>query len=125
MPVPRWGIHDGIKYSRRRCTLKVCPICGKLFVQYNRGKRLYCSEVCSANARKKKMQAVNRKIILKRDKQQHSMDESIAYAQKLRRGKAWRVGSTNALQPPKKEDGTKDWDTYHRILKAEHNKVRL
>lgn len=125
MGVPRGGMYNNVKYSRRRCTLKVCPICNNLFIQFKRGNKLYCCDVCSANARRKKMQAVNKKIIAKRDKQEHSMKESIAYAQKLRRGKAWRVGSTKALQPPTGEDGKPDWNAYHRILQAERNKIGI
>jgi hypothetical protein len=37
--IPRWGIHNQIKYSPRRSIVKECknPKCKRLFLQYNRG----------------------------------------------------------------------------------------
>ena len=70
--VPRWGIHNQIKYSPRRSLLKICPQCDKLFIKYNKGYRIYCSDVCGANAIEKKRANSIKKHRNKRDKFKHA-----------------------------------------------------
>ena len=64
--IPRWGIHKQIKYSPRRSLLKICPECDKLFLQYNKGYRKYCSDVCRANAHQKTKDIMIRKYMQKK-----------------------------------------------------------
>ena len=63
--IPRWGIHNQIKYSPRRSLLKICPQCNNLFIQYNRGYRIYCSDVCRANAHREQKRQLIKKYMKK------------------------------------------------------------
>ncbi len=129
MKVPRWGIHNGIKYSPKRSLLKICPQCDKLFLQYNKGYRIYCSDVCRANAHRKQKRIIDEKIRRKRNKYEHAERERIAYAQGLRSKKTWTPGTNKAikqiLKPPKKEDGEIDWEAYHKSLTSNLKSIGL
>jgi len=123
MKVPRWGIHKGIKYTPKRSLLKVCPQCDKLFLQYNKGYRIYCCDVCRANAHRIQKRIINEKIRKKRDKYEHRERERIAYAKGLRNKKTWTTGTFKAIsqfkKPPLTKDGVVDWKKYHESLSHE------
>lgn len=114
--VPRWGTYNGVKYYPKRSILKTCPICHHLFIQYHQGRRLYCGEACSREARRRQKQRLNARIIAKRDKYQHAQEEALAYYQGLRSKNQYRVGTENIPKPPVKKDGTVDYKTYHQKL---------
>ena len=116
--IPRWGFYNGIKYSPRRSLLKTCGYCKRLFLQYNKGKRRYCNDVCSANARRKQMKYLNKKILKTRDKFQHKEDERLAYAKGLRSKNRIKIGSYRIPKPKLNEDGEPDWTKYHETLNS-------
>jgi hypothetical protein len=60
--IPRWGVHYKIKYSTRRSLLKICPQCDKLFTRYKKGYRIYCCDVCRANAHREQKRRIDKKI---------------------------------------------------------------
>jgi hypothetical protein len=122
--IPRWGLHNQVKYSPRRSLLKICPQCGKLFLQYNKGYRIYCSDVCGANARREKMRKFNEKARDKRDKFSHELHRKWDYAQGLRSERTWKPG-TAIIPKPKIKDGKTDWKGYHDSLACEMRKVRM
>ena len=122
--VPRWGIHNQIKYSPRRSLLKICPQCDKLFLQYNRGKRRYCSDVCRANAKRNQMRIINAKINANRDTFLHELHRKWDYAQGLRSERTWKPG-TKTIPKPKIKNGKTDWKGYHESLVYEMRKVRM
>jgi hypothetical protein len=114
--IPRWGKHNGIKYSPRRSLLKICPACNNLFVSYNKGYRLYCSDICRVNKHKEQKRIINAKIRAKRDKFEHAERERIAYAEGLRSRKQHWKGTKLIPKPPLKENGEPDWEAYHETL---------
>lgn len=120
--VPRWGIHNQIKYSPRRSLLKICPQCNKLFIKYNKGYRIYCSDICRANAHREQKKRIDKEIKAKRDKFEHAENERICYAQGLRnkRMKAGRDYVPNVKLNSNKEP---DWKGYHYILSDKLRKM--
>ena len=114
--VPRWGVHDGVKYSPRRSILKVCPICHHLFVQYNQGYRIYCGDICRIKAHRAQKKVIDAKIRAKRDKFEHAEQERIAYAQKLRSKRTWGPGTMKIPKPKLDSEGNPDYDDYHQKL---------
>ena len=111
--VPRWGTYNGVKYYPKRSILKTFPICHQLFLQYHQGRRLYCGEACSREARRRQMQRLNAKIIAKRDRYQHAQDEALTYYQGLRSKNQYKVGTEHISRPPQKVDGSVDYEGYH------------
>jgi hypothetical protein len=122
--VPRWGIHNQIKYSPRRSLLKICPQCDKLFLQYKKGYRIYCCDVCGANARREKMKKFNENARDKRDKFKHSLQRKMDYAQGLRSERTWKPG-TVIIPKPKITEGKINWKKYHNSLADEMRKVHM
>jgi hypothetical protein len=102
--IPRWGIHNQIKYSPRRSLLKICPQCDKLFLQYNKGYRKYCSDIYRANAKRTQMQKIN----ANRDTFLHELHRKWDYAQGLRSERKWKPG-TAIIPKPKIKNGKTDW----------------
>ncbi|WP_048188044.1 hypothetical protein [Methanobacterium paludis] len=125
MVVPRWGVHEGVKYTPRRCVLKVCPICHELFVQLNKGKRLYCSNVCSKNARRLQMRAFNKRIQEKRDKFDEAERKRVEYAQKLRTQRTWTPGTMSIPKVKLDNEGNPDYDDYHQRLSRKLSMIRI
>jgi hypothetical protein len=123
--IPRWGFYNGIKYSPKRCLLKICPQCDKLFLKYNKGYRIYCSDVCSANSRRKQKQVMNKKIHDKRDKFEEAERQRILYAKGLSSKKRWKAGIIHVPKPKLNEDGEPDWELYHKSLSSKLWKIGI
>lgn len=119
------GTYNGVKYYPKHSILKTCSICHKLFIQYHQGRRLYCGEACSREARRQQKQRLNARIIAKRDKYQHAQDEALAYYQGLRSKNQYRVGTEHIPKPPVKKDGTVDYETYHKKLSIKLNQLKI
>jgi len=125
MSVPRWGIHQGIKYSQMRSILKVCPICEELFLQVSKGNKKYCSEICSDNAKKKQMKPIHQRFIQNRDKFKHADYMRDLYAEgKLSKSK-WDVGTDNVPKPKLDGNGSVDWNAYHQRLQSKLHRLGL
>lgn len=122
--IPRWGIHNQIKYSPRRSLLKICPQCNTLFIKYNRGYRIYCCDVCRTNAHREQKRHIDKKIHEKRDKYEHAEQRRKDYAQGLRSERTWKPG-TIIIPNPKLKDGKTEWKKYHESLAYEMRKVGM
>ena len=125
LKVPRWGVHENIKYSPRRSLLKICPKCDKLFLQYNKGYRIYCSDICRINAHRDQKRIVNKRIRAKRDKYLHAEQERISYAQGLRSPRKWKPGIDHIPKPKLNDKGEPDWDAYHKSLSNKLRKIGI
>ena len=125
MTVPRWGVHQGIKYSRMRSILKVCPICNEFFLQVSRGNKRYHSELCSIKAKKKQMQKINQRIIQNRDSFEHANYMRELYADGRLSKRTWDIGTDKVPKPELNEDGTVDWNKYHQSLQGKLQKLGL
>ncbi|MCE7697855.1 MAG: hypothetical protein K8E24_003125 [Methanobacterium paludis] len=125
MVVPRWGIYEGIKYSPRRCILKICPVCKELFVQYDRGYKIYCSDVCRIKAHKEQKKIIDAKIRAKRDKYEHAQQRRIDYAQKLRSERTWKPGTMTIPKPKVDDEGNVDYEDYHQRLARKLSMTRV
>jgi hypothetical protein len=125
MSVPRWGIHQEIKYSPRRSILKVCPVCKEFFLQVSKGNKKYCSDICSDNAKKNQMKPIHQRFIQNRDKFEHANYMKDLYAEgKLSKSK-WDVGTDNIPKPELNDDGGFDWDAYHQRLQSKLHRLGL
>ena len=124
MSVPRWGIHEGIKYSPRRSILKVCPICNSFFLQFSRGKKKYCKELCYLKAKKSIQTSINKKMIENRDTSEHA-DYMRDYRSENPIVKKVPVGTDYVPNPELKVDGSVDWDAYHELLHNKLNKLSI
>ncbi len=116
MSIPRWGFRNNVKYNPRRCLLKICPMCDQLFLHFQKGYRIYCSDVCAANAHRRQKRIVNRRIQEKRDKYAEAERLRISYAQNLHTKKRAKPGTVNIPKPTVNNDGEPDWEAYHKYL---------
>jgi hypothetical protein len=69
---PRYGLHNGIKYSPKQTGINYCLWDDKLFLQNGKGKKQYCSVKCREKARKQQNKKNHQKMLQKRDKQEHA-----------------------------------------------------
>jgi hypothetical protein len=122
--VPRWGIHNQIKYSPRRSLLKICPECDKLFIKYNRGYRIYCSDVCRVNAHKEQMRITGKVLKDKRDKFEHANTERMCYAQGLR-NKRIKAGRDYVPKVQLNGNNEPNWKGYHSVLSEKLRKMGI
>ena len=58
MEVPRYGIHNGIKYSPRRTLIRWCIICGNPFIPKGRRDKV-CSDECRVQLKKNNNNRLN------------------------------------------------------------------
>ena len=123
--IPRWGKHKNIKYSPRRSILKICPKCDKLFLQYKKGYKIYCSEVCSANAHREQKRIISKKMMAKRDKYQHAEQERIRYALGLSSKSKSKPGTDQIPKHKNDSNGEPDWEEYHRTLSNKIKKLGI
>ncbi len=123
--IPRWGKHKNIKYSPRRSILKICPQCKKLFLQYKKGYKIYCNDICSANAHRQQNKINNKKIAAKRDKYQHAEQERIRYALGLSSKSKSKPGTDQIPKPKQDSSGEPDWEEYHRTLSNKLKKMGI
>ena len=123
--IPRWGKHKNIKYSPRRSILKICPQCNKLFLQYKKGHKIYCSDICSANAHRQQKKINNKKMAAKRDKYQHAEQERIRYALGLSSKSKSKPGTDQIPKPKIDSNGEPDWEEYHRTLSNKLKKLGI
>ena len=125
MTVPRWGVHEGVKYSPRRSILKVCPICGAFFLKNTRGKKKYCKELCSIKAKKMQMVSIHQRFIQNRDSFEHANYMRELYADGRLSKRTWDIGTDKVPKPELNEDGTVDWNKYHQIMQGKLHKLGL
>lgn len=52
MRVPRYGMHNGVKYTPRRTLIRICEHCGQVFINNGHGQK-FCSEECQLEVRQK------------------------------------------------------------------------
>ena len=124
MTVPRWGIHQGIKYSPMRSILKVCPICNDFFLKNTKGKQVYCDELCSVKSRKLKMKLVNQRIIQHRDKFEHA-NYMMEYRAKNVLNKFIPKGTYIPPSVPLDMEGNPDYVKYHELLSVDKQRFGL
>ncbi|MEL7669349.1 hypothetical protein [Methanobacterium sp.] len=124
MTVPRWGVHQGIKFSPRRSVLKVCPICKEFFLQSSRGNKSYCDELCSVKARQFKMKLINQKIIRNRDKSEHA-DYMMRYRENNVSNKVISKGTYIPPSVPVDNNGNPDYVKYHELLSVDKRRFGL
>ena len=122
--VPRWGIHNQVKFSPRRSILKICPVCDGFFLQVSRGNKKYCDELCSIKAKKQQMKITNQRIIKNRDKAEHANYMRELYADGRLSKKTWTPGTDTTPSAPVMEDGSVDWDAYHKTLRGKLQKLK-
>lgn len=124
MSVPRWGVHEGIKYTPKRSILKICPICKNLFLQNYKGNKKYCKEMCAYEAKKTMQKDIDKKKIANRDLFEHAN-----YMMKFRHDnptvKKIQVGTDYVPKPKLRADGSKDWNAFHRLLQGKLNKFGM
>lgn len=125
MTIPRWGFHQGIKFSPRRSILKVCPICENFFLQISKGNKKYCNDVCSENAKKKQMIPIHQRFIQNRDNYDHANYMRKLYVNERLSKSKWDVGTDNAPKPKLNDDGGVDWNAYHQKLQHKLHKLGL
>ena len=123
--VPRWGVHDGVRYNPKRSILKVCPICNRMFLQYDRGYKIYCSEVCRRNAHREQKRITDARIRAKRDKYEHAQREAIARREGLRSDRRISLGTDYVPRAPKNSKGKTDYAAYHQKLATKLNRIRV
>jgi DNA-directed RNA polymerase subunit M/transcription elongation factor TFIIS len=110
--VPRYGVHNNIKYSPRRTLVRYCKKCDKPFIPSGR-RDLYC-EVCRLNRRIKTKRAYENK----REKRNEYL------AELKRKGRANgttkshnKPGTTNSIRAPKENATEKDWKEMENAIK--------
>jgi hypothetical protein len=118
--IPRYGVHDGIKYSPRRTLIRFCEICGEPFISIGHGKK-YCSEACYMYTKKKHM-AFNSKKYNNKWNPINNPKRDATEEERRNRINQWKVWYAN-LTPEqrqkynhkKKSGATKKEDTYDSI----------
>jgi DNA-directed RNA polymerase subunit M/transcription elongation factor TFIIS len=114
MRVPRYGIHDGIKYNKKRTLVRFCLKCGKLIDNKNK----YCY-VCKRNNELES----KRKYESKRKERKEYKRE---LAKKLREENRIKdkkgLGTSDSIGKVKKDMTKKDWMAYHNTIKKQMQK---
>lgn len=145
--IPRWGIHNGIKYSRKRAILKICPCCKKLFLQIEKGNKKYCGK-CRIKAKKIQTQKSDQKKLKNRDKLEHANSMRVQRRKHQINSSNGSIGVkpsqispdialTYTLEKPgittvpevpikKTKNGiVKDYDAFHKKLEREKKRLGL
>jgi len=107
-------------YSLEPIEEKLLERIDKLFIKYNRGYRLYCSDVCRVNAHKEQIRITGKVLKDKRDKFEHANTERMCYAQGLR-NKRMKAGIEHVPKVKLNINKEPDWIGYHQVL---FNKLR-
>ena len=110
--VPRYGIHDGIKYSPKRTLVYSCLTCGKYNIKTGRTDK-YC-DICAYNAKIKQDH--------ERGKNRDNRNEYKREQMAIRRGNGLHIDKLNGTTTrvcgaPPAEPTDKDWMEYHNKIK--------
>lgn len=112
--VPRYGIHNNIKYNKKRTLIRFCKVCGKPLeiIGSNKASVKYC-EVCKLN---KDLES-KRKYDKKRPKRNEYLSELKRLGRANGTTKSNNKAGNNSIRSPKENMTEKDWKEMENTVK--------
>lgn len=110
--VPRYGIHNGVKYGNKRTLVRLCIKCNKYFIPTGRRDE-YC-KVCRINRRRENLRNSNNKRKPRKEYIRIKVAESRANGNTKTKE---TIGTTNIPGKPNKNWSDKEWMESHNKWK--------